>query len=85
MNIVFTEEAKKDLKKMNPTIAKMIIDALRDIGNLENPRSRGKALVGNKKGFWRYRIQNYKVLCRIKDNVMIIEVVKIGHRRNVYS
>jgi mRNA interferase RelE/StbE len=85
MNIVFTEEAKKDLKKMNPTIAKMIIDALRDIGNLENPRSRGKALVGNKKGFWRYRIQNYRVLCRIKDNVMIIEVVKIGHRRNVYS
>lgn len=85
MNIAFTEEAKKDLKKMNPTIAKMIIDALRDIGNLENPRSRGKALVGNKKGFWRYRIQNYRVLCRIKDNVMIIEVVRIGHKRNVYS
>lgn len=84
MNIVFTEEARKDLKKLNPTTAKIILDNLRDIGKLEDPRSRGKALAGNRKGFWRYRIQNYRILCRIRDDVMIIEVVRIGHRRYVY-
>lgn len=85
MNIVFTEEAKKDLKKLNPAIAKAIINVLRDIENLDDPRSRGKALVGNKKGFWRYRVQDYRIICRIKDDVMIIEVIKIGHRRNIYK
>lgn len=85
MNIVFTEEAKKDLKKLNPAIAKAIINVLRDIENLDNPRSRGKALVGNKKGFWRYRVQDYRIICRIKDDVMIIEVIKIGHRRDIYK
>lgn len=84
MNIVFTEEARKDLKKLNPTTAKIILDNLRDIGKLEDPRSRGKALAGNRKGFWRYRIQDYRILCRIRDDVMIIEVVRIGHKRYVY-
>lgn len=52
---------------------------------LQNPRIRGKGLVGNRAGMWRYRVGDYRILCRIKDDVLEILVVEIGHRRNVYD
>ena len=54
------------------------------IDGLEDPRSRGNALVENLKGFWRYRVGDYRVICNINDESLLITAVKIGHRRDVY-
>lgn len=85
MTVVYSEKAKKQLKKTDNTIKAKILDYMDEVANLENPRSRGKALVGNLLGFWRYRVEDYRLLCRIQDNELIIAVIEIGHRRDIYK
>ena len=63
---------------------KRILDYMDEVGQLENPRSRGKALVENMRGLWRYRVGDYRVICEIQDSKIIISVLKIGHRKNIY-
>ena len=53
--------------------------------NANEPRDYGKPLVGNLKGYWRYRIGDYRLLAKIEDNKLIIIMVNIGHRRKVYK
>lgn len=84
--ISLDEGAKKDLGKLDRQIARRIRDFLFErVAPLENPRSIGEALKGSKLGdFWRYRVGDYRLLCRIEDAVFLILVVEIGHRREVY-
>ena len=84
MRIEYTETARKQLKKLDKTIQKRILDYMDEIGQLENPRSRGKALVENMRGLWRYRVGDYRVICEIQESRIIISVLKIGHRKNIY-
>lgn len=49
-----------------------------------NPRSVGKALKGQFAGLWRYSVDDYRLICSIHDDVLIIEVIKFGHRREIY-
>ncbi|MFI3216055.1 MAG: type II toxin-antitoxin system RelE/ParE family toxin [Methylococcales bacterium] len=53
--------------------------------NLDNPRQYGKALEGKFKGLWRYRVGNYRIICDIRDNELVIIAVEIGHRSRVYK
>lgn len=85
MTVAYTDLALKQLKKMDKQVSKRILDYMDDIAKLENPRERGKMLVGNLIGFWRYRVGDYRVLCKIKDNELVITVVDVGHRREVYD
>ena len=82
--IEYTETARKQLKKLDKTMQKRILDYMDEVGQLENPRSRGKALVENMRGLWRYRVGDYRVICEIQDSKIIISVLKIGHRKNIY-
>ena len=84
MRIEYTETARKQLKKLDKTIQKRILDYMDEIALLENPRSRGKALVENLRGLWRYRVGDYRVICEIQEARIIISVLKIGHRKNIY-
>ena len=84
MRIEYTETARKQLKKLNKTMQKRILDYMDEIALLENPRSRGKALVENMRGLWRYRVGDYRVICEIQESRIIISVLKIGHRKNIY-
>lgn len=84
MRIEYTETARKQLKKLDKTMQKKILDYMDEVGQLENPRSRGKALVENMRGLWRYRVGDYRVICEIQDSKIIISVLKIGHRKNIY-
>ncbi|WP_432633080.1 type II toxin-antitoxin system RelE family toxin [Brachyspira sp.] len=59
--------------------------AQKDFKKLENPRSKGKSLAGNLKVFWRYRVGDYRLICEILDNELIIYAIKISHRKNVYD
>ena len=79
--IVFTERAKKQLKKLDKYTASLIIGWLeKNIEGCENPRIHGKALVDNKSGQWRYRIGDYRVICEIQDAEIIVLVLEVGRR-----
>lgn len=81
-----TGTAEAQLRKLDRQIARRILDYLdAKIAPLENPRSRGKALVGPLGELWRYRIGDYRVICEIQDNVMRILVVETGHRKQEYK
>lgn len=85
MRVVFTDNAEKQFLKLDKPIQKQIQKFILKLQTLENPRERGKSLVGNLIGFWRYRVGDYRLLCRIIDKELIISVVEIGHRREIYS
>lgn len=85
-NVVFTDKAKKQLKKIDKHIASLIIGWLeKNIEGCENPRIHGKGLVEKKSGQWRYRIGDYRVLCEINDQEIIVLVLEVGHRREIYN
>jgi mRNA interferase RelE/StbE len=58
---------------------------MREVEALDTPFSRGHGLVENKKGLWRYRVDDWRILCEIKEAELIILVVKTGHRKDVYD
>lgn len=57
----------------------------KNLVDTDNPRIHEKALVGNKSGYWRYRIGDYRLICEIIDNELIILALSIGHRKEVYK
>jgi len=80
-------EARKGLKKIGAAEAKRILKFLHErIQPMEDPRSIGESLKGSRLGgLWRYRTGDYRILCDIQDEQIIILVVMIGHRREVYK
>jgi mRNA interferase RelE/StbE len=84
--IVLSGLARKNLAKMDAQIARRITAFLRErVANLDNPRNLGHALQGSDVGhLWRYRMGNDRIVCEIQDAKLIVLVVHIGHRREVY-
>lgn len=83
--IEFAPEAAKELKKLGRAEAGRIIRTLEErIAPLDDPRSLGAPLVGEHAGYWRWRIGDYRVVARIEDARVVILVVRVGHRREVY-
>lgn len=84
--IVTTKEFDKTFKKLDSSIQKQIkrwID--NHLKNTDDPKSYGKPLIGEKKGYWRYRIGDYRLIVEIDDNKLIIVMINIGHRKNIYN
>jgi len=85
-NLVYDSTALKQLKKLDKQISKRIIDWLAErLKNRENPRLWGSALKGELGEYWRYRVGDYRVLCKILDNELIVLILEIEHRKNVYQ
>jgi len=83
--VEFSEKALKFLKKLDKSISKLIINWIkRNLEGCENPRCCGKGLTANQKGKWRYRIGDYRVLAVIQDDKVVIHVLEIGHRSDIY-
>ncbi len=83
--IEFDASAAKELKRLDRPIQQRIIRFLRErIASNEDPRSQGNALRGHQGELWRYRVGDYRLLCRIEDDVLVVLVVTLGHRREVY-
>lgn len=82
--IRISEKADKELRKLDKPVARRILDELATIEKLDDPRSRGKALVGNLAGLWRYRVGDYRIICDIEDKVLVVLVVEVEHRREAY-
>ena len=84
-HVVISTKAKKELLKIDRTQAKMILDWLnKKLNGCSDPYFSGKALKGDKKGFWRYRLGRYRLIADIDNDKVIINIVKIGHRQGVY-
>lgn len=56
----------------------------KNLMNTENPQIKGKALTGDLKGLWRYRVSDYKILADIQDDKIVILILDIGHRSKIY-
>lgn len=83
--VVFTERAKKQLSKLDKSVLGLILGWIeKNIEGCENPRIHGKGLLGNRSGQWRYRIGDYRVICEIIDDEIVILVLEIGHRKHIY-
>ncbi len=83
---VFSKKFHKELSKLDPNNKKIILAYItKNFNNIDDPRSFGKALKGNFKGMWRYRVGNYRLICDIQDNNFIILALSVDHRRDVYS
>jgi mRNA interferase RelE/StbE len=81
-----SDDAKRDLQKLDKTLQKRITSFLLDrLQTTDNPRITGKALQGRFSGLWRYRVGDFRLLCRIEDNELIILVIEIGHRKEIYK
>ena len=85
MKIVFSEKAEKQFLKLDQPIQKQIQRFVKRLEQTKNPRKTGKMLVGNLLGFWRYRVGDYRLICRIQDKELVIIVVEVGHRRKIYE
>ncbi len=82
--IDYTETARKQLKKLDRQVARRIVNYM-DSRVTASPRELGKPLRGEMGELWRYRIGDTRVLCDIQDGVLVVLVVKLGHRKEVYS
>lgn len=84
--IEFAESAAKQLRKLDPAIARRITTYLRErVASANDPRFLGAALKGDELGqYWKYRIGDYRIIAEIHDQEIRIVVVRLGHRREVY-
>ena len=84
--VVSSERFAKEFKKLDRYTQRMLSAWIRK--NLEgctDPRLHGKALTANRTGQWRYRIGDYRLICEIRDEELVILALTIGHRREVYK
>ena len=85
-SVEYTPQAIKELKKIDKYTRSLIFGWIeKNLVDCENPRQFGKALKGNRSDQWRYRIGDYRLLAEIKDDKVIILVLIVGHRRDVYK
>ena len=84
--VEFDDRARRELRKLNAATQQTILRYIRErIVGAENPRQFGKPLRMNLAGLWRYRVGDYRLICRIEENRLVVLVVKVGHRREVYE
>ena len=83
--VKYSRNAEKQLRKLDKSVRVVIEQFINRLPDYPNPRDIGKALTGQYSGLWRYSIGDYRLICSLHDNVLIIEVVKIGHRSKVYK
>lgn len=84
--IEFDPEAVKDLKKLDRSIQTRLLAFLRQrVAPLENPRDLGEALTGATLGsYWKYRVGDWRIICDIQDRRLIVRVLRLGNRREIY-
>ena len=85
MRIKFSKQAEKEFYKLDKPIQKQLKKFIEKLTQLEDPRSRGKALTANLAGLHRYRVGKYRLVCKIIDSELVILVVDIAHRKEIYD
>ncbi|MGB9204619.1 MAG: type II toxin-antitoxin system RelE/ParE family toxin [Terriglobales bacterium] len=84
--IDFDPAALKELAKLDKPVEQRILRFLRErVANLDDPRRIGARLQGILTGLWKYRVGDYRLICSIEDDRLVVLVLRIGHRREVYK
>ena len=84
--LIYSKDFQKIFKKLDSSVQKLVASYIKhNLENTDNPRNHGKALIGDKKGLWRYRIGNYRLIVEIQDNKLIILILTFGHRKDIYK
>lgn len=84
-HVAYTDEAIRALRKLDPSASRMIAAWVRkNLEDCTNPRVHGKPLAANRAGQWRYRVGDYRLIAQIQDEQVIILMLSIGHRSEVY-
>lgn len=85
-SVEYSDTALMQLKEMERFEARLIVSWIdKNLQGCSDPRVHGKGLTANRSGEWRYRIGNYRALCVIEDDRLIIEVFSVGHRKHIYG
>jgi mRNA interferase RelE/StbE len=84
--IEYDLSARKNIEKLDLQTRRRLRNFLEvRIASLENPRQSGQALQGSLLGqFWRYRVGDYRIICDLQDHRLVVLVIEIGHRRQIY-
>ena len=84
--VEYLSQVVKTLEKMNKYTKKILVEWIeKNLVGCENPRVHGKPLSANRAGQWRYRVGDYRIIVKIEDDKLVILVIAIGHRKEVYD
>ena len=84
-DVEYSKTAMNTIKKMDSSASKLIRTWIeKNLMNTENPRIKGKALTGDLKGLWHYRVGDYRILADIQGNKIVILILDMGHRSKIY-
>ena len=84
--VQYTPQAIRQLRKLDSFVMRSIYAWIgKNLEGCSNPRLHGKGLTANRCGQWRYRVNDYRLIAEIQDDVVVILIVRIAHRREVYD
>ncbi|MBR0139813.1 MAG: type II toxin-antitoxin system RelE/ParE family toxin [Firmicutes bacterium] len=76
----------REFKKLDRYTQKLLRSWIeKNLIDCEDPRAHGRALTADLAGLWRYRIGDYRLICKIEDDILVILALSVGHRRDVYK
>ena len=85
-HVELSNAARKALRKLDPGVRAMIVKWLRkNLEGCSDARAHGKALTGSLSGLWRYRVGNYRLIADIQDDRLVILMLEVGHRSEIYN
>jgi mRNA interferase RelE/StbE len=84
--IEFERAAQRELDKLDKPVARRILKFLyQRVGKLDDPRKIGEKLQGTLSEFWKYRVGDYRLICSLENDRLVVLVLRIGHRREDYK
>lgn len=83
--VEISESADRQLGKLDPQHRRRILKFLHQtVAKREDPRSVGEPLHGELGEFWRYRVGDYRIITKIEDDRLLVLVLRVGHRKEIY-
>lgn len=83
-HIEWDDRARKELRSLDKSVQNKILEYMRSRAS-KNPRNFGKELSGDRDGLWRYRLENYRIICQLKDDQLLVFIIAVGHRKDIYN
>jgi mRNA interferase RelE/StbE len=83
--VLFSRKAEKQLLKLDYSAQNKIREFIDKIMRMENPRPLGHQLRGELSKYWRFRVGDYRLITEIIDHTLVIDIIRVGHRREVYD
>lgn len=85
-HVEYLKSVQKTLEKMDKYTKRILFEWIdKNLEGCSDPRIHGKALSANRVGQWRYRVGDYRIIADIQDNKLVILVIAVGHRREIYG